>query len=456
MQHEDAAYVHSAPPTSRSSSKCHGAQWAGALASALLASVFWFCGTMRRSSRGSTPYPHPRESPRLPGHWPGSPTGRDTSQIRINFVVHSAGPRLQGEVATRRGTAKRHYEAMVDEGALQRILDTSVESNGINSPVTVCAPHRAMCQRPPGSNKHHCVLLSEAARIMMRAYKELVRVRFYSYNDICERDSERVMRSPDQDPMGIMSSAIVAMRYMLSADVLDDHGLDLRVRELLAVILHISYKLKTEASWDPGCYANITVLSCFLCKNEIPEYGWDQDWRARNQHVTSMWNIEAQIVCSQPTFRLFDDTPYQALETYLGNAIKDEELSEYEARLILGTSFFYLYAAALNTERYFLEEMGSNCTTADIGTALAAIGVAGIHIPRATAEPTRVYLEEKFTMLTIKNAFAIVSNALDVMAIERKAGRSDLSTDSFPALVSLASMSRLKSVFAGMMERDLS
>ena len=456
MQHEGVAYVHNVPIGPRSSHKYQSTHWVGALASALLASAVWVCGSMRRGLDKGTPHLNPSESPRLPGHWPGSPTGRAIAQNRIQFVVHSAGPRLQVQAESRQDMAKRHYEAMVDECSLQRILEAPVESNGINSPVTVCAPQRAMCQRAPGGNRHHCVLLAEAARIMSRAYLELVRVRFYSFNDIYESQSERVMRYPDQDPMGVLYSAIVAMRYLLSDEILDAHGLDEKVREMLAVVLHMSYKLKTETNWDPGCYANITVLSCFLCKDEIPEHGWDRDWRARDQHVSSMWNIEAQIVCSQPTFRLFDDTPYQALETYLGDAIASNELSEYEARLILGTSFLYLFATALNSERYVLEDMGSECTTADIGRALAAIGVAAIHIAKATAEPTRVHLEKKFTMPTIRNAFLIVSNALNVMATERKTGKGHLSTDKFPLLVSVASISKLSSVLAGMMERDLS
>lgn len=454
MPHEDVAYLHNVPVAPRQSPKCQSTQWVGALASALLGAVVWACGPMRKTSRG-TPHPHDING-KPPVRWPGSPTGRAITENRIKFVVHSAEARLQATGSERRVMPKRHYEAMVDEVTLEDLAAT-VESNGISSPVSVCVPHRALCQRPPGSNRHHCVLLAEAARIMLRAYKELVKVRFYSWTDIHEPDyRERVMCYPDQDPMGVLSSAIVAMRFMLNTDILDKHGLDMRVRELLAVILHISYKLKTEASWDRGSYANITVLSCFLCKHEIPEYGWEADWRCRDQHVDSMWSVEAQIVCSQPAFRLFDDTPYQTLETYLGSALECKELGEYEAKLILGTSFFYLYTAALNTERYFLEEIGSECTTRDIGLALAAIGLLSIHLAQSN-EPPRSCVESKFESHVLKGALALVSNALDVLAAERQAGKTELTLDKYPPkLLSLASLSKLKAVFAGVMERDLS
>ena len=453
MSHEDVAYLHNVPVAPRQSPKCQSTQWAGALASALLGAVLWACGPMRRSSRGT---PHPRDINQPPVRWPGSPTGRAIKESRIKFVVHSAEARLQCTGYSRRVMPKRHYEAMVDDIALQDLAAT-VESHGISSPVTVCVPHRAMCQRPPGTNRHHCVLLAEATRIMLRAYKELVKVRFYSFTDIHEPNPlERVMCYPEQDPMGVLASAIVAMRFMLNADILTKHGLDMRVREMLAVVLHISYKLKTEASWDKGSYANITVLSCFLCKHEIPEYGWEADWRCRDQHVNSMWGVEAQIVCSQPAFRLFDDTPYQALEAYLGDALKRKELGEYEARLVLGTSFFYLHAAALNTERYFLEEIGLECTTHDIGLALASIGLLSIHLAQRN-EPPRSCVESRFESHVLKAALALVSNALDVLATERQSGKDELALDKYPPmLLSLASLSKLKVVFAGVMERDLS
>ena len=188
-----------------------------------------------------------------------------------------------------------------------------------------------------------------------------------------------VVRSPEQDAMGVVACAVGVMRYVITDTFLQKHSLNMTTRYHLAAILFAVYKLKTEDRWDNGSCMTMQMLEHFMLEHEL-----DGDWRTctrlRLRHEQIVWNAESELVAAHPFSTLVDYGVHGCFEVALEQLLQCDVVSEDEATLAMGLVGFHLHAATANARHDLLEELGRERSTAEIGAVFALLTVVSIRI----------------------------------------------------------------------------
>lgn len=180
---------------------------------------------------------------------------------------------------------------------------------------------------------------------------------------------------PEQDPMGVLTSLVTLVRWMLSEEILDQNNLNFSVRGMLTTALVLVYKLRSEDNFLRRQRALITVLTHFLTPSEfeISNYAQIEDELER---------FESEIVLRYPLWTLVDCSPYTGFEFETWRQCEAGHISSREASLVMGSGYFHYHAAASNPMCDTLETMGTKLTSDQIGQALALVGVTTVWLLR--------------------------------------------------------------------------
>lgn len=262
------------------------------------------------------------------------------------------------------------------------------EEPTLASPVSVfhvCC--RAEGLRAPSRSQHARTMRSEASAILLNAYCELVsghRSKWMA-TDMAETEARRsasyaevVVRSPEQDALGVVACANAVMRYVLDDDYLLEHNIDAEVRYWLAAILFSVYKMKSESFWEPGKCMDMLVLEMFLFTHELGD--WRASYVLRKQHSLRLWAIEAKLLIDYPFGKLVDTGVHGTCETALAQLLEAGAITERHATLGIGIVHFYLHATHVNAKRDVLEELGVDRSMAELGAALAYIVLVSVRL----------------------------------------------------------------------------
>ena len=256
---------------------------------------------------------------------------------------------------------------------------------GTTSPVTVlhheCPGTGTETVRKPSRSLHARKLRVEASTLLRLAYGNLVRPpdTLWCATDIEEFcDADNVVRTPEQDVVGVLSAANTVMRYVLTDTFLEEYGLGAHTRKHLAVILLAVYKTKVEDQWRPGSCMCMEVLERFLSPNDRVD--WRNNADALALQLETMWTMEAILITEHPFGRLVYGCVHARFEVALGQLLSARVISSDQAVLGLGFVEFYLNATNQNPKRDLLEELGRSRTTDELGAALAYLVLVALRL----------------------------------------------------------------------------
>jgi hypothetical protein len=300
-------------------------------------------------------------------------------------------------------------------------------------------PREQPCFAAPRRTSSSRVLLANAANLMRDVYVHLVRNRVFIGNDVLEHYEP--LDCASLDPMGVLFSAQTMMRVALTQELLAEHNLDMQIRELMASILLIVYKMRSESAFRQQYYdshsAMTVVMSQFMQPSELPLRQLD----AVREHLT---HLELEMMTKLPLFALVDETPHAAMEWALHQHF-DQQLKthlqphqaglacgELEARcaqrdlqklhkrelmLALSAGYFFYHAACLRTEDEMLETMAQWCTAAEMGEALAFLCVKAMSFV-----PGSMALAPPDASATVAKAAAYFVRNANVLSASRTPG----------------------------------
>jgi len=286
------------------------------------------------------------------------------------------------------------------------------------SPQTVVDPlataletpsHTAVCQRPPSNNANHRLLLNRAVLLLNNAFKNIAKTDMFGGDDIVDdgrKWGERfAFEHPLQDGYGALGAAVTVARYLLHENMMSEHGLDINTRVLLATILFMCFKLKSEISYRHGDGAQLAVVAHFLTPEELPpasRFMLGDVVDTRQTFADAMWRLEGEILRSQPVFELVDNNTSVGTELALTDMLAASLLTRRQACIILASANFFLNASVMNPKIDLLEDLGRELTAPRIGMAVALIGATALldDVPRAFADYPLLVAASRF----VKNA----------------------------------------------------
>ena len=270
--------------------------------------------------------------------------------------------------------------------------------------------HRADCQRRPMLDAASRRRVAYAVKLTRNAYVQLCNHCFFMPSDI-EAGVGRGWWghvTPEVDPMGVLCASTTFVRWILTEELMRPNGIDMSIRTLLAVVLIITYKLRSEQTFEAGRNTSAYVLSQFLGRN---------DARINNlEQATNMVNdVERELVvqCAKIA-TLVDNSPYTAFEFAVYEWHTKGLLTEGEMKDALANAFFWYYAAASNAESDVLEKLGTMLTSEEIGRALACVAIAAVraHACTMSTPPTGFSQREYYgAARLIQNARAVQNDA---------------------------------------------
>ena len=244
-----------------------------------------------------------------------------------------------------------------------------------------CPSPGAEALREPSRSLHARKVRVQASTLMRRVYGNLVR---HADTGWCATDIEEfcdidnVVRTAEQDVIGVLSAANTVMRYVLTDAFLEEHGLGAHTRQHLAVILLAVYKTKVEDQWRPGSCMCMEVLDRFLFPNDRVD--WRNNAYAHALQLETMWTMEAVLVTEHPFGRLVYGCVHACFEAALGQLLSASVISSDQAVLGLGFVEFYLNATNQNPKRDVLEELGRSRTADELGAALAYLVLVALRL----------------------------------------------------------------------------
>lgn len=266
-----------------------------------------------------------------------------------------------------------------------------------------------LCFAMPTRSGSSRVLLASAANMARDVYVHLVKLCVFSGTDILSNYG--ALDCPSLDPMGVLFSVQTILRLALTQELLSHHNLDLQIRELVATVLMLVYKVRSESYFRHRYVSDHSVgtivMSQFMQSSELPLRNLD----AVRSH---MMHLEVEMLNKLPLLSLIDDNPHTGMEWAVHRhceAIVDQYKARYtfelakgeldavcglrdleaachdEKMLALSASYFFYHAACLNTDEEMLETMGLWCTATEMGEALAYLGFRGITLLPASERP---------------------------------------------------------------------
>ncbi len=257
------------------------------------------------------------------------------------------------------------------------VPDNKCEQISRESPTSIfdtpLSRQMARSTRAPHTRKLAREIIAQAARKLRDAYVNLVDDRVFVQTDIYSKPHHDAFTHAEQDAQGVVSSSITLMRFLLSEpEYVMKNQLNYGMRGLLAVILLLVYKIKTEISINVCNDICPKVISQFLTYEEMD----------RNGHhlIKHMESLEARILIKSNVHVLVECNATKHAEFILFKYHEIGILTEYEFHLAFSAIFFYYYAAVTNPRDDLLEYLGQQLNDEQLGHAFALIGAYAISI----------------------------------------------------------------------------
>ena len=299
----------------------------------------------------------------------------DVSSPTPTLTSHCSWAALTELVATAMGRAEEPPQPLAAPEPLPA-------KENPQSPVTVMHTLRSAASlRQPSTNQHARTMRVEAAQIMRDAYCDLVRDEStqWRFSDIDERAArvtarydDTIVRSPEQDALGVVACAVGVMRYVVSDSLLLAHNLDRSVRYHMACILFAVYKVKTEDSWSSGRSMTMHVLERFLHPHEM-DVSWRNSQHACARYQRIAWAAEADLVINHPFAVLVDYGVHGHFEVALAQLLEHgarPELADKQGNTSLVLALSNKHAAVAEmliptiAAARALDTQNDNCKTA--------------------------------------------------------------------------------------------
>lgn len=269
--------------------------------------------------------------------------------------------------------------------------------------VCFCKPRRSQTSR---------TMLASATNLMRDVYVHLVQHRIFSGIDIIEADSP--LNCGSLDPMGVLFSAQTMLRSVLTEELLSEHNLNMQIREVMATVLLMCYKLRAEAAWAgrPGTRSiAVTIMLQFMTASETPMS------RATERAIEShMEFLEVELLTKMHVHRLAEDSPHSGFEWELyehyehvrsafrkkhaklleqGDVAAVSEWRDLERStrkqmlLALSGGYFFYHAACINQDCEMLETMAEWCDSDTMGRGIAYLCIQAIFLLQKDTAPPR-------------------------------------------------------------------
>ena len=249
-------------------------------------------------------------------------------------------------------------------------------SDDCGAPATEPPTPPASAARPRRSAKSR-TLMADAANLMRDVYIYLVRQNVLITTDILEGASP--LECPSLDPMGVLFSAQTLLRHALTEELLAAHGMDLQIRMLMATVLLMSYKLRSESTWNYRLDVSATMMTQFLLRSELP-------LKDREAVRINMLHLEVELVSKMPIHRLIDETAHSGFEwtvyEYYNCLELDADQKRRDTMLALSGGYFFFHAVCIQDKEEFLEIIGESYSNHEIGKAIAYICITAVSMTK--------------------------------------------------------------------------
>lgn len=190
---------------------------------------------------------------------------------------------------------------------------------------------------------------------------------------------------PHQDPLGVLSAALLAVRRRPPVAEHVDSGLGgpdapaltWNYRRWMAAVLTVSHKMATSC---PSHRRNPAELVTGRFMTAAEELAWTT--RGCTQRVLSVQaSMEAVVASTDIVLRTMEDGPMAHFEAALTRLIANDTLTQSTTIVLRGAAFFYLAAALFDPDEDVLEDLNAWVDTRDIGlgllnTCIVCAGVA--------------------------------------------------------------------------------
>ena len=275
-----------------------------------------------------------------------------------------------------------------------------------------CGQDRTCFLRPTRS-AHSRNALASAANLLRDVYVHLVRHHVFLESDILETCGP--LSCPSLDPMGVLFSAQTMLRHALTEEMLNEHNLDIQIREVIATVLLMCYKMRAESCWytsPSGKSITVTIMSQFLTSAELPVTK-----QMAHTIKTNMEYLEIELLAKLPIMKLVDESAHSGFEWSLYEhyeQVKQTYHAEHRVKLSQGCvqamsgwrdlqcsahrqlmlalsgGYFFFHAACLNRDCDLLEDMAEWCDSVTIGKAIAFLCVQAIYTLRKDTTPPKL------------------------------------------------------------------
>ena len=179
---------------------------------------------------------------------------------------------------------------------------------------------------------------------------------------------------PHQDPLGVLSAALLAVRRRPPVAEHVDPGLGgpdapaltWNYRRWMAAVLTVSHKMATSC---PSHRRNPAELVTGRFMTAAEELAWTT--RGCTQRVLSVQaSMEAVVASTDIVLRTMEDGPMAHFEAALTRLIANDTLTHSTTIVLRGAAFFYLAAALFGPDEDVLEDLNAWVDTRDIGLGL--------------------------------------------------------------------------------------
>jgi hypothetical protein len=209
------------------------------------------------------------------------------------------------------------------------------------------------------------------------------------------------------DPMGILFSAQSVLRAAMSEELLAEHGLGFSTREMVATILLLCYKVRSESTFNNSVFTNRTlgiVVSQFLHCNERSLC----DARETRKRVV---DIEVRLLCQLPMFRLVDETPHASFEWACYRHFEHpRDVHRHAFMTALSAGYFFYHAACLRTDVDMFDVLPTS--NVEIGEAIAYVCILGFQLSHASSPASAIPLTTSCRQLHV--SALLVQNAYEL------------------------------------------
>ena len=245
------------------------------------------------------------------------------------------------------------------------------------------------CFMRRGRKRRARQFLAECIRRTRDVYLFLVERHILYGSDISvSHDRKQIHQHGCHDFMGVLFACIAVLRYVLSNELLEDHGIDQQMREVLAAVLIVVYKAKADVLFEGKDHFFTIIFAAFLTSDERYNSGRGINHEHLNKNISI---LEVELLRLTPFHSCMECSPHATFEWSIYGHTQRVNHPILDIERLLSVGFFFYHAAAVNDEAEQLEELNTIYDVVIMGQALGMISIAavGLHDGMLAADVMR-------------------------------------------------------------------